>query len=399
MPILRTRRALALGAAIALAACGGAQNQEGAARRGEKGTGPVVIAAPWPWEARKGIRYGEGMQLAIDEINAAGGVHGRPVQLLRVDDHEDLDRGRIVAQEVSANPDVVAVIGHLQSYVTIPAAAAYDLAGLVLVAPTATSAELTRLGHRRLFRATLSDVAVGREMAQYATRQGYRRIAIYYSRDEYGRELANSFEENVRTGGAQVLDRRSYDPSVAASPVAAAQAADAWKDMAPDAVFVAGDGDSGAILARALRERGISAPLLGGDALAIPTYLQRGGAAVEGTVIASRFSIDTPTPEVQRFASTFRKRFGADPDVGAALGYDAVRVLTHAMTQAPSVAPDQVATALRGVRGLPLVTGTFSFDASGELVDSPIRKVVVKGGAFRHLPEGIAGAGTERGAP
>lgn len=381
-------RSLLLLALGLLPACMDSGGPDGArAGRTGEGSGPIVIGAPWPWDARSSIRYADGMQLALDEINAAGGVQGRPLALLRVDDHEDIDRGRLVAQELSRNPEVVAVIGHLQSYVTVPAAAIYDLSGLVHLAPTATTVELTRRGYRRVFRTTFSDADVGRDMAEYALRQGYRRIVIYYSRDEYGRGLANAFEERATRGDAGIIDRRSYDPSTPANPLAAAEAANAWMDLAPDAVFIAGDGESAALLARELDRSGSAAPLLGGDALGIPAFLSLGGEAVEGTVIASRFNPDTPTPEVERFTDAFRERFGADPDVGAALGYDAVRVLAHAMGVAGSAAPERVAAALHGLRGWTGVTGVFSFGEAGDLREVPIRKVVVRGGAFRHLDE------------
>jgi branched-chain amino acid transport system substrate-binding protein len=378
--------AAAVAAGLLLSACSEDDPGGSRTRRAEKGEGPVVIAAPWPWQARAAIRYGDGMDLAVSEVNAAGGVHGRPLRVLRVDDQEDVDRGRLVAQELTRNPDVVAVVGHLQSYVTVPAAAAYDLAGLVLVSPTATSPELTRRGYRRVFRATFSDEHVGRTMADYALQQGYRRVVIYYSRDEYGRGLANAFEERVTAGGARVLDRRSYDLGVVGA-VSVSGAVQAWRDMGPDAVFIAGDGDTGARLAVALREGGVNAPLLGGDALAIPAFLSQGGRAVEGTVLPSRFNPETPTEQVRAFTGAFHARYDAAPDVGAALGYDAVRLLAHAMNRAPSVSPEAVAAALRSGPEWTGVTGTFQFDEAGELVASPIRKVMVRDGTFQHLDE------------
>lgn len=365
-----------------LAACSAADGTE----RGAAAEGPIVIGAPWPWKAQSGIRYGDGMQMAVDEINAAGGVGGRPLKLLRLDDNEDVDRGRLVARDLTRQAGVVAVIGHLQSYVTVPAAAIYDFGGVVHLAPTATSTELTRRGYRRLCRTTFSDAAMGREMAEYALRRGYRRVLVFYSRDEYGRGLANAFEERLAAGRGQVADRRSYDPGSGAS--AAAEAAAAWGDAGPDAVFVAGDGEAAARLAVQLRRAGIRAPLLGGDALAIPALLEVGGAAVEGTVIPSRFSPEIPNPRVKRFTADFRARFDATPDVGAALGYDAVRVLADAIRQAGTPTPDRVAAALRATRGWEGVTGTLAFDSAGDLVPTPIRKLVVRGGAFHYLDEG-----------
>jgi len=392
MPRSRPKRpARLLAAALLLAGCGGSDDPAVARReRAEAETGDILIGAAWPWAAQKSLLYEQGMQLAVDQLNAAGGVRGRRLRLLRADDQESVDRGRLVAQDLAKNPDVVAVIGHLQSYVTIPAAAVYDLSGLVLVSPAATSPELTRKGYRRVFRTTFSDVDVGRQMAEYALRKGYRRLLIYYSRDEYGRGLANAFEEGATGAGAQILERRSYDPSGVSITLSVSQTADAWANLGPDAVFVAGESKAAAQLARELRRRGVTAPLIGGDALATPTFLAVGGDAVEGTVIATAFSPEAPTPEVQRFTAAFRERYGVVPDVAAALGYDAVAVLARAMTQAGSAAPEKVAAALHGLRDWSSVTGNFQFSAAGDRSGFTIGKAVVRNGQFRYLDERAA---------
>ncbi len=379
--------ALLLGAAF-LTACGGSDDPAAQRSRRAEGTGEIVVGAAWPWALRgNDILYGKGMDLAVEELNAAGGVLGRPLKLLRLDDQASVDHGRIVAQELGRNPDVVAVIGHLHSYVTVAAAPIYDLSGLLLVSPTSTSPELTRQGFGRVFRTVFNDTEVGRQMAQYAVDRGYRRMVIYYARDEYGRALANAFEEQATSRGAQVVNRESYDPNLDANPVAAEQTVSAWSSYEFDAVFIAGTDEQSALLISELRKRGIRVPVLGSDALATPVFLQKGGAAVEGTVIASAFHPDAPDAEVRRFDAAFEKRFGSKPDVGAALGYDAVRVLAQAMREAQTTDPAKVAAAMHRLTGFQGVTGAFSFDEAGNLVGMPIHKVVVRDGRFTYLDE------------
>jgi branched-chain amino acid transport system substrate-binding protein len=371
-----------------LAACFGSDDpQTERARRARANGKEVVIGAAWPWEARKNVMYWQGIEMAVAETNAEGGVLGRSLRVVRADDQESVDQGRSIAQEFGKNPDVVAVIGHLQSYVTVPAAAIYDLSGLVLVSATSTTSELTGRGYRRTFRTIFTDVEVGRQMADFALRRGYRRMVIYYARDENGRGLANAFEEHVASNNLQILDRQSYDPNQSATARMAEQAVEAWKNLNVDAVFIAGQDEPAAKLAAELRRRGIGAAILGGDALATPSFLQIAGKAAEGAIIGTPFHSEMPAPEAQRFAGAFRKRYGREPDVGAALGYDAVRVLVQGMRKAPSVHPDDIAAALHGTRGWQGVTGRFTFDESGGLVDMPIQKVVVRDGAFHYLPD------------
>jgi branched-chain amino acid transport system substrate-binding protein len=381
-------------AALVVAGCGGSDDPIAQRIKRARGGGEIVIGAAWPWEARGGqIMYGKGLDLAVEELNAAGGVMGRPVKLLRLDDQESVDRGRIVAQELGRNPDVVAVIGHLHSYVTVSAAPIYDLSGLLLVSATSTTPELTNKGYGRVFRTVFNDTEVGRQMAQFARDRGYKRTVIYYARNEYGRELANAFEEHLVAGGGQVVSRESFDPNLSANPVAAEQTVNTWSNWEFDAVFIAGQDQQAALLVKELRRRGIRVPVLGSDVLATPDFLRIGGEAVEGTVIATAFHDEAPDPEVQRFNTAFRKRYGTDPDVGAALGYDAVRVLAQAMREAQSIEPDKVAAAMHVLRGFRGVTGAFTFDERGNLVGMPIRKIVVRGGDFHYLPETASASG------
>lgn len=377
---------LALLAALAPLGCGGTPDPAAEREKHARGSGDIVIAAAWPWEARGGdILYGEGMDLAVEELNAAGGVLGRPLRLLRVDDGESVDRGRMIAQQLGRDPEVMAVIGHLHSYVTVSAAPIYDLSGLVLLSATSTTPALTTQGYGRVFRGVFNDVEVGRQLARYAVARGHRRMVVYYARNEYGRELANAFEEQAASQGAQVVSRESYDPNLSANPVAVEQTVSNWSSWDFDAVFIAGQDRQAALLVAELRRRGIRAPVLGSDALATPVFLEVGGPAVEGTVIASAFHPDAPDPEVRRFDAAFRERYGKRPDVGAALGYDAVRVLAHGMRAAGSPAPDRVAASLRGLRDWRGVTGSFSFDRDGNLVGMPIPKIVVRDGRFEYL--------------
>jgi branched-chain amino acid transport system substrate-binding protein len=390
---LRASTLALLFASALFAGCGGSAD---AATQRTRSTGDIVIGAAWPWELRgEQIHYGKGMDLAVEELNAAGGVLGRPLKLLRVDDQESVDRGRMIAQELGRNPDVVAVIGHLHSYVTVAAAPIYDLSGLVLVSATSTSPGLTRLGYSRVFRTTFNDTDVGKQMAQYALDRGYRRVVIYYARDEYGRELANTFEEHAASKGAQVVSRESYDPNLSANPVAAEQTVSTWKSWEFDAVFIAGRDEQSALLIQELRRQGITVPVLGSDALATPAFLEKGGAAVEGTVIATAFHPDAPDAEVRRFNQAYKRRYGGKPDVGAALGYDALRVLAQAMREAQTTEPDKVAAAMHRLTDFRGVTGAFTFDEAGNLVGMPIRKIVVRDGRFQYLEPSAAAPGAQ----
>lgn len=376
--------ACVLALAAATSACSTPTSADERVARARRNSGEIVVGAAWAWTARKNILFGEGMNLAVDEINRRGGVGGRPLRVLREDDAETVDQGRLVAQRFASNPDVVAVIGHLHSYVSTPAAAIYDLSGLLMIAPTSTNPGLTRQGYRRVFRPIFTDRDVGRQMADLAAARGYKRLAIYYVRSDYGRDLANAFEERATERGVTIVDRQSYDPNVEVSARHVGDILDEWKLRDPQGIFIAGEAGPAARITSEARQRGITAPILGGDALGTPELFRLGAEAVEGTVIATPFHPDEPRPEARAFVQAFEQRYGMRPDAGAALAYDAVQLLAHAMSAAGSTVPERVADAMHAVSDWRGVTGTFTFTPEGDVVERPIASIVARGGRFEY---------------
>ncbi len=392
----RLRALTALFTAAALAAGAACQRQSPAERRiagASSGRGDVVVAAVWPWAERPDFRYGPGVDLAVDEVNRAGGVGGRRLRVIRVDDHESVDEGRLVAQRLADSANVVAVIGHLESYVTVPAAPIYDQNGLLLFAPVSTDPALTSQGLDHVFRGTFTQDAVGKQMAEYAAERGYRRIGVYYVRNSYGRGLANAFEDRAQALGVGVEVREAYDPTDEVSGRAFERTLSEWKARDLDALFVAGEVPAAGALVAEARRQGITAPILGGDAMHADALVRVAGRAAEGTVVASMFHPHDPRPEVQRFSAAFRARYGQEPDMFSASGYDAVHVLAAAMGRAHSAAPNDVARALRDSTHYAGVTGSFHFDASGDPVEKPIVRLQVRNGQFEYLSASRPGRG------
>jgi branched-chain amino acid transport system substrate-binding protein len=382
-------RAWVIGAAllaVGLATGCAGRKTKAQARAAEADKGPVIrIAAVWSWETRREMRFGEGLDLAVDEVNASGGVGGRRLEIVRFDDRESVDEGRLVAQRIAADPSIVAVVGHLQSYVAVPAAEIYDRAGLVMISPTSTDLELTSRGYQQVFRVAMTGADIGRQMAEYASGQGLRRMAIYYVRNGYGRGLANAFEERAAGAGLLVVARQSYDADGRPSDAVFEQTAREWKEVEFDGVFVAGEVPSAARFVVIARREGIGVPILGGDAMAGSPLITEGGRAVEGTIVASFFHPAEPRTAVSTFVGAFKKRYGMEPDAGAAVAYDSIRVLAQAMREGESAVPAVVARQLRGLKEWPGVTGPFTFDPEGNRRGQRIVTVAVTNGRFEYV--------------
>jgi branched-chain amino acid transport system substrate-binding protein len=352
--------------------------------------GDVVVATPWPWKRRQNMLFRQGLDLAVEQINAAGGINGRSLRLLPEDDEDSVNTGRLIAQRLSRDPTVVAVVGHLQSYVARPAAAIYDQAGLLVLAPTATTPDLTTQGYGRTFRTIFTDDEVGRQMAEYAGRRGCKRAAIFYMRSDYGRRMANAFEERAVEGGMTVVDRQSFNSDTPVNPRNLTVILDDWAARGLDALFLATEGSHAAVIARAIRARGLKWALIGGDALGTSDLFSEGTEVVEGAVLASPFHPDEPRDEVKRFVTAFRGRFQGPPDAAAALAYDTITLLAHAMTQSRSTNPATVAQALHALKGWPAVTGPITFSPEGDLIGRSVVTLVAREGRFEYLPSPAA---------
>jgi len=337
---------LLAGALIALsAACSGSSR-------------PIIVGAAGPWKEAYGAMNKMGIELAIEEINARGGVRHRPLQVIEQDDEGSGTKAAQVAADFVAKRELVAVIGHVNSGAMVAAAHVYD-GELPAVATTATSPELTGIS-RWTFRVISSDSANGIALARFADKLGRRRAAIIYENNSYGRGLADSFQ---RAFAGEIV---SVDPIP-----------EGISDLEPfvsyyarekaDIVFVAGTDASGLALLREARRQGLRTDFLGGDGW---TGVVADTAVSNGVYVGAPFTAEDPRPEAQRFVRAFRAKYQQVPDGNAALAYDATQLVAAAIE---AVGPDRgrirdwlagldEKSALRGV------TGNISFQPDGDPV-------------------------------
>jgi branched-chain amino acid transport system substrate-binding protein len=283
---------------------------------------PVTLGAAGPWTSPYGVLARRGIDLAVDEINASGGINGRPLRILARDDMGSGVKAVDVAQEFVANRDVLGVIGHLSSGAMIAAARIYDTQ-LAAVPTSATSPDLTGISHW-VFRVIPSDSVTGIDLAHFAGRLGRRRAAVLYENDSYGRGLARAFEKSF---GGSIVSADPIDPLAASyEPYIAF-----FRRSAPDLVFVAGTDASGIAVLREARREKLNADFRGGDGW---TGVTVDTSDAEGVYVATPFTETDTRPEVQKFVAAYRARYGgATPPPDAALAYDATRLLALAVAK------------------------------------------------------------------
>lgn len=361
---------------------GGCENRTPAQQRAEHlagATGELLIAVVWPLQSSKATMV-DGIKLAVEEINLGGGLlGGRRINILLKDDAASLTAGRLAAQEIADNLDVAAVIGHLNSYIAAPASQIYERAGMVMITPGASVQKITDKGGPLTFRSLPGNRDQGRQIGDYAATQGYKNVAIYYIKNDYGVDLANYFEQRAHELGIGVADRRSYNMGGDNHGALLAEWAAFLKT---DAIFLIGSLPESAEILREARSAGLSVPVFGGAGLDSPELIERGGESVEGTVVFSLFNMGDPRPEVRAFGERYKKKYGMLPDSTAAQGYDTMKLLAQAMISAQSAVPARVAAALRATKNWQGVTGTHTYNEKGDLVSKRLAKVVVRDGKF-----------------
>ena len=337
--------------------------------------GAIVVGAVAPWSSIDTMLW-EGIDLATSQINAKGGLLHRKIRLIKKDDHGSATDGVRIAQQLAENQNLVAVIGHYQSFVTIPASVIYQYYGIMLLSTIITDPGLTQQGFGLIFRTVPADAAFGRKLAEFCRRKGYQNILVYHDRTAYGRDLANAFEIATEAQGISVIDRETFD-SYTRGKQFLRKLRDWQRRYDFDAVLLAGDSTQSALFIKTARENGFDKPILGSIAFDKPYLWKRLGQDADKLYFATPFNRNSRDKRVQAFMAAFRKKYHKAPDAFAIEGYDTVRTLAYAIEHAKSTAPLKMARALRAAPAIHGLTGTFCFYSSGQCDNTNIQIVSI----------------------
>ena len=323
--------------------------------------------------------YGEqvarGFDLAVDELNARGGVEGRKITLVYRDDSTNPEIGLAAVKELVERERVDTVLGAVSSTVTLRLAPYCERRHVLLISPSASAPQISEAGEF-VFRTFPSDVLEGASMAEFARDLGLDRAAVLSVDNDYGVSLSRVFDERFRASGGSVVASASFTEGDPASIGAAVRAV---APAAPRGIYIPAYATDLAAALAALRGAGVRAILLGTSATT-PDLIRSAGPAAENLVFPMpSFDPASDDPSVRSFVTAFRARFGDDPDVYAAHAYDTVRVLAAAAERAGSWDADELRAALLKIDNYDGATGRMAFDPKGDVVQYP-RLYVVRGG-------------------
>jgi branched-chain amino acid transport system substrate-binding protein len=324
----------------------------------------------------------EGTELAVEELNSAGGVlGGRKIRLLVEDDQSKPEEASNAVTKLITQDRVVAVLGEVASRRSLAAAPVAQKFQVPMISPSSTNERVTQVGDY-IFRVCFIDPFQGEVLAKFAYNDlKARKVAILKDiQQDYSVGLTDSITQHFTKLGGQVLPAVSYSSGDADFKAVLTQV----RSQTPDVVFATGYYPEAAIIVRQARELGMKMPLLGGDGW-VGDALRNGREALNNTYISNHYSGDNPDPVVQNFVKAYRAKFNREPDAIAALAYDSVKVLADAMTRANSTEGPKLRDAL-ATADVAGVTGRLKINARRD-VDKPavIQEVTYANGEVKFV--------------
>ncbi|MGH9871195.1 MAG: ABC transporter substrate-binding protein [Pyrinomonadaceae bacterium] len=307
-----------------------------------------------------GLSAKNGVLMAADEINQAGGINGRQIDIVIEDDKGSPEEAARVTGTLIDRYKVVAIIGAGASGNSLAAAPKAQSARVPLIAPSSTNPAVTQAGEY-IFRACFIDAFQGEVMAKFAvnTLKAKRAAIMLDFNLPYSRGLTDFFEFSFAKLGGEIVAKQSYRQGDAdyRGQLSVIKAAN------PDVIYIPGYYGDVAIIVKQARQLGLTLPLLGADGWDAPELWELGGDALNGAFISNHYSADDPSETIQKFVHAYRQRYGnLTPDAHAALAYDAVRFLAEAIQRAGTTEGPKLRDALAETKNFTGVTGIISMD-------------------------------------
>jgi branched-chain amino acid transport system substrate-binding protein len=340
---------------VFLAGCGRAPEGSGRATSGEIIVGEYGSLTGS--EATFGQETHNAIMIAIDEVNAAGGVNGRKVRVITEDTQSKPEEAATAVTKLITKHNIVAGLGEVASSSSLAAAPIFQAHRIPMITPSSTNPAVTQVGDF-IFRPCYIDSYQGETMADYlADKMGIKTVAILTDvKTDYSTGLRKFFGDQFVKNGGRIVAQLSYakGDSDFRSQLTAIRAAN------PQVIFIPGYySDIGQIAIQA-RDLGLKQVLVGTDGWESPKLIEIGGKALEGAYYSTHYAPTDPNPLVQNFVTKYRQRHNRTPDGLAALAYDAARLLADALRRAGSTDGRAIRDAIASTKGFPGVTGTIT---------------------------------------
>lgn len=299
-----------------------------------------------------------GARLAVEEINAAGGVLGHPIKLVVKDTQSQADETAGVVNELIDKDQVVALIGEITTDRSLIAAPIAQAKGVPMISPASTHQLVTAAGNF-VFRACYTDAFQATAMAKFARSIDVEKAAILYDPGSaYGIGLSDIFKRDFVAHHGTIVTEQAYR----AGDTDFAPQLTVLKAANPEVIFLPSYYAEAALIIKQARQLGIDVPFIGTDGWDSPEFLKVGGTAVDNSYFSSHFSAESKEPKVEGFVASYGSKYNAAPPPLAALTYDSVYLVAEALKRAGKADRVAVRDALASLQDFVGVTGKITFD-------------------------------------
>jgi branched-chain amino acid transport system substrate-binding protein len=336
--------------------------------------------------AADGASAKNAVELGVKEVNDAGGIRGKKVDLIVYDDRLNPQEAVAIANKLIEKDKVVGVVSGAYSGPTRVTAPIFQKAGMPMVAGYAVHPDVTwdpkeKRPNDFCFRNGFLGEIEGAAAAEYAVKNlKAQKVALIFMDNDFGRAISAGFAERAEKLGAKVLTKQMYKfPGEKDFRPFLTRI----KESNPDLIFAAGYYAEAAAIVRQAKELGITSKIMGEEGFDSPKFLEIAGPAAEGVVIATNLDRDDPRPVVQNFLKNYRSTYKEDADMVGASSYDALMILVNAIKKSGTDAK-AIQKALLETKDYDGLTGKISRFVQGEVV-KPVQIQVVKDGKFRRL--------------
>jgi len=328
--------------------------------------------------AADGASAQHAVELAVKEVNAAGGIRGKKVELIVYDDRFSPQEAVAIANKLIEKDQVAGVVSGSYSGPTRVTAPIFAKAGVPMVAGYAVHPDVTKAGESNFRNGFLGEVEGG-AAGEYAVKVLKSKTpAVIYMDNDFGREISAGFIKRAEKLGATIVARQVYKfPGEKDFRPFLTRI----KEAKPDLLFAAGYYNEAALIVRQAKELGITVQILGEEGFDSPKFIELAGKDAEGVIIATNLDRDDPRPVVQNFLKNYKQAYNYDPDMVGASSYDAFKILVAAIEK---VGTDRKAVikALMETRDYNGLTGKLTRFVKGEVI-KPVQFQIVKDGKFR----------------
>jgi branched-chain amino acid transport system substrate-binding protein len=344
---------------------------------------PIYLGVSGPLtgqNARYGEQWKKGFDLALEEINGAGGVNGRPLEYIFEDSQSDPKQSVVVAQKFIADERIIVELGDFSSGASMAASQIYQRAGLVQFGFTNSHPDFTKAGGDYTWSNSVTQSQAAPALAEYAVNKlGLKKLAVFYLNTDWGKTSYNLFAAHAKEIGAEIVDEEAY----LADEKDFRSAITRVRDANPDGIILYSYQADGALIVQQVRDAGLNQPIVGGGSLQSPDFLKLGGAAVEGVYVLGEFLPSDPNPVIQAFVTKYKAKYNEEPDLFAVHAYDTIILIAEAI-KLGGPTRQGVHDALGQLKDVPSVTnGTVTFDLETRRVTNPkFVELVVKENAF-----------------